>query len=69
MDHSKVIFSAIELRITFTNESLATVRADGSFEVPARGVVPLAFVANVTDVPLGDAASLALESTTTTAAE
>jgi hypothetical protein len=54
--HSAAYFS----RLAFAGATLAVLRAY-PFRVPARGVLPLAYVARAQGAPLGDAGSVAME--------
>lgn len=58
--HSAAIFSRLECRLAFAGATLAVLRAD-TFRVPARGVLPLAYVARAQGAPLGAAGSAAME--------
>lgn len=60
--HSAAYFSRLECRLAFAGATLAVLRAD-PFRVPARGVLPLAYVARAQGAPLGDAGSAAMEAT------
>jgi hypothetical protein len=57
---SSVTFSRLQCRLKFAGSTLAVFRADGPFSVPARGTVPLPFLASARDAPLGDAGSTTL---------
>jgi hypothetical protein len=58
--HSAAYFSRLECRLAFAGATLAVLRAY-PFRVPARGVLPLAYVAHAQGAPLGDAGSAAME--------
>eukprot|EP00267_Zea_mays_P053474 XP_020406604.1 uncharacterized protein LOC109945187 [Zea mays] len=58
--HSTAYFSRLECRLAFAGATLAVLRAY-PFRVPARGVLPLAYVAHAQGAPLGDAGSAAME--------
>ncbi|AQK94292.1 late embryogenesis abundant protein [Zea mays] len=58
--HSAAYFSRLECCLAFAGATLAVLRAY-PFHVPARGVLPLAYVARAQGAPLGDAGSAAME--------
>ncbi|AQK78301.1 late embryogenesis abundant protein [Zea mays] len=58
--HSAAYFSRLECRLAFTGATLVVLRAY-PFRVPARGVLPLAYVARAQGAPLGDAGSATME--------
>jgi hypothetical protein len=58
--HSAAYFSRLECRLAFVGATLAVLRAY-PFHVPARGVLPLAYMACAQGAPLGDAGSAAME--------
>ncbi|EES14611.1 hypothetical protein BDA96_07G056700 [Sorghum bicolor] len=58
--HSAATFSRLECRLAFDGAALAVLRAD-TFRVPARGALPLAYVARAQGAPLGTADSAAME--------
>ena len=47
--HSVATFSHLECRLVFVGETLAVLRADPFHMMPARGSLPLAFVASTQD--------------------
>ncbi|CAD6246808.1 unnamed protein product [Miscanthus lutarioriparius] len=58
--HSAATFSRLECRLAFAGATLAVLRAD-TFRVPARGALPLAYVARAQGAPLGNVGSAAME--------
>jgi hypothetical protein len=58
--HSAAYFSRLECRLAFAGATLSVLHAY-PFRVPARGVLPLAYVARAQGAPLGDAGSAAME--------
>eukprot|EP00267_Zea_mays_P054633 XP_020407885.1 uncharacterized protein LOC103655835 [Zea mays] len=58
--HSAAYFSRLECHLAFAGATLAVLRAY-PFRVPARGILPLAYVARAQGAPLGDAGSAAME--------
>jgi hypothetical protein len=57
---SAAYFSRLECRLAFAGATLSVLHAY-PFRVPARGVLPLAYVARAQGAPLGDAGSAAME--------
>ena len=60
--HSAAYFSRLECRLAFAGAALAVLRAY-PFRVPARGVLPLAYVGRAQGAPVGDAGSVTMEAT------
>ncbi|XP_066323516.1 uncharacterized protein [Miscanthus floridulus] len=58
--HSAATFSRLECQLAFSGATLVVLRAD-TFRVPARGALPLAYVAHAQGAPLGNVGSAAMQ--------